>query len=68
MTNCYSVFRIDLLKMVNLRLPFLKFLTQLLHFNSSASVVSENNDGLPESIVLMYSKIVLNSKFKFSRK
>ena len=47
---------------------FLSFQLKLPYFKSSESDVSENNHVLPENIVLMYSKIFLNSKFKFSRK
>ena len=55
--------------MVNLRLSFfLSFQLKLQYFKSSESDVSDNNHVLPENIVLMYSKIFLNSKFKFSRK
>ena len=38
------------------------------YFQNSESDVSENNHVLLESIVLMYSKIFLNSKIRFSRK
>ena len=47
---------------------FWSFQLKLPYFKSSVSVVSENNRVLPKNIILMYSKIFVNSKFKFSRK
>ena len=44
------------------------FQLKLPYYKNSEWVVSENNHVLPENIVLMYSKIFLNSKFKFTRK
>ena len=45
---------------------FLSFQLKLQYYKSSETVVSENNHLLQETIVLMYSKIFLNSK-KMSR-
>ena len=45
-----------------------KFSTQLHCFKSSESVLSVNNHTQLEDIVLMYSNVFFNSKFKFSRK
>ena len=52
--------------MVHLRLSFFEV------FNSNFNILNVlsqlNNNALPENIVLMYSKVFFNSKFKFSRK
>ena len=80
MPNLFSVFRIDLFccccfcvcflqKVVNLRLSIFEvFNSNLNILKYSESITSENNHALPENIVLMYYKVFLNSKLKFSRK
>ena len=58
MTNCYSVYHIDLFKKREIcDFRFFKFSTQTSLLKSSESDVSENNHVLAENIVLMYSKI-----------
>ena len=42
---------------------FWSFQFKLPYYKCSESVVSENNRVLPENIVLLHSKIFLNSKF-----
>ena len=69
MTNCNSVSILICLKNGKFAtFVFQSFQLKPPYFKSSESNVSENNHVLPENIVLMYSKIFLNSKFKFSRK
>ena len=47
---------------------FLSFQLKLQYLICSKLVISENNHALPENIALMYSKVILNLKFTFSRK
>ena len=71
LTNCYSVFRVHLICLKNGKFAtfgFLSFQLKLQYFKYSLSVFSENSHALPEIIVLIYSKIFFNTKFKFSRK
>ena len=70
LTNCYFVYRIDLFeKRVNfVTLVFLSFHLKHQYLKCSKSVISENKHAPLENIVLMYSKVFFNSKFKYSRK
>ena len=59
LTNCYSVFRIDLFEKWYFAIAtfiFLSFQLKLQYFKYSSSVFSENSHALPKNIVRIYSK------------
>ena len=70
MTNYYTVFSVLICLKIGWRATFVlwRFQLKLKYYKSSESFVSGYNRVLPENIGLMYSKIFLDSKFKFSRK
>ena len=73
LTDCFfvCVYRIVLFeKRVHFATFVFLFIFRLKYqyLKCSESVVSANKHALPKNIVLMYSEVLFNSKFKFSRK